>query len=108
VKRAAGLTLKASFPTFTEWVVFTEQWDQKSPWHDRRVRLAANLAIDRKAINDSEYLGFGKLAANIVPRDFEFCWAPRPIRTIRAGPGNSCRRRVIRTASTPPPASRPS
>jgi peptide/nickel transport system substrate-binding protein len=76
LKRTPGLTLKATFPTFTEWVVFTEQWDQKSPWHDRRVRLAANLAIDRKAINDSEYLGFGKLASNIVPRDFEFYWAP--------------------------------
>ena len=25
----------------------------KSPWHDRRVRLAANLAIDRQAINQA-------------------------------------------------------
>ena len=76
LKRTPGLTLKATFPTFTEWLVFTEQWDPKSPWADRRVRLAANFAIDRKAINDSEYLGFGKPAPSIIPRDFEFYWTP--------------------------------
>src|SRR5437870_8258295 len=76
VKRTAGLTLKATFPTFTEWIVFSEQWDSKSPWADQRVRLAANLAIDRKTINEAEYLGYGKLAFSIVPRDFEFHWAP--------------------------------
>ena len=35
---------------------FVEQWEPKSPWHDQRVRLAASLAIDRKAINDAEAL----------------------------------------------------
>src|SRR5262245_47979081 len=76
LKRTAGLTLKATFPTFTEWLTFTEQWDPKSPWADRRVRLAANLAIDRKAINDAEFLGLGKMAPSIIPRDYEFYWAP--------------------------------
>src|SRR2546426_4751638 len=76
VKRTAGLTLKPTSPTFTEWIVFTEQFDSKSPWADQRVRLAANLAIDRKTINEAEYLGYGKLAFSIVPRDFEFHWAP--------------------------------
>ena len=60
VKRTPGLTLKATLPTFTEWITFTQQWDPKSPWSDRRVRLAANHAIDRKAINEAEYLGYGK------------------------------------------------
>jgi len=78
VKRTPGLTLKASSPTFTEWVVFTEQWDPKSPWHDRRVRVAANLAIDRKALNDAEYLGFAKVTASIIPHTFEFYWPAPP------------------------------
>jgi peptide/nickel transport system substrate-binding protein len=77
VKRTPGLTLKASTPTFTEWVVFTEQWDPKSPWHDQRVRLAANLAIDRQALNEAEYLGFARPTASIIPHTFEFYW-PAP------------------------------
>ena len=76
LKRTPGVTLKATFPTFTEWIAFTEQWDSKSPWADKRVRLAANLAIDRKAFSDAEYLGFGKPAPSIIPRDFDFYWAP--------------------------------
>jgi peptide/nickel transport system substrate-binding protein len=76
VKRTPGTTLKATFPTFTEWIVFTQQWDRKSPWADRRVRLAANLAIDRQAINDAEFLGFGRPTPSIIPRDFDFAWAP--------------------------------
>jgi len=74
IKRTSGLTLTATLPTFTEWVTFTEQWDPKSPWSDRRVRLAANHAVDRKAINDAEYLGLAKPSASIIPRDFEFYW----------------------------------
>jgi peptide/nickel transport system substrate-binding protein len=78
VRRTPGLTLKATVPTFTEWLVFVEQWDPKSPWADRRVRLAANLAIDRKGFNESEYLGFARAAASIIPRDFQFFWQPPP------------------------------
>jgi peptide/nickel transport system substrate-binding protein len=77
LRRSPGLTLKPTLGTFTEWLVFTQQWDAKSPWHDRRVRLAANHAIDRKTINEAEYLGFGKLSASIIPRDFQFAW-PAP------------------------------
>ena len=77
VKRTPGLTLKATFPTFTEWLIFPQQWDPKSPWADRRVRLAANLSIDRKGFSDAEYLGYGKPAPSIIPRDFEFYW-PAP------------------------------
>jgi len=78
VRRTPGLTLKAAVPTFTEWLVFVEQWDPKSPWADRRVRLAANLAIDRKAFNDSEYLGFARVSSSIMPHHFQYYWPAPP------------------------------
>jgi peptide/nickel transport system substrate-binding protein len=55
-----------------------EQWDAKSPWADRRVRLAANLAIDRKGINEAEFLGLSRLTGSIVPHSFDFYW-PAPL-----------------------------
>jgi peptide/nickel transport system substrate-binding protein len=78
VKRASGLTLRVMQPTVSQWVVFTEQWDPKSPWADRRVRLAANLAIDRQGFSDAEFLGHGRAAASIIPRDLDFYWAAPP------------------------------
>jgi peptide/nickel transport system substrate-binding protein len=76
IRRTPGLTLKAvSVPT-TFWVYFADQWDAKSPWHDRRVRLAANHAIDRQAINQALNLGFAKITYGIVPATFDFYWQP--------------------------------
>jgi peptide/nickel transport system substrate-binding protein len=57
---------------------FVDQWDPKSPWAYQRVRLAASLAIDRKAINDAEALGFSGLTGNIVPRHMEFALPIEP------------------------------
>ena len=51
---------------------FFDQWDPKSPWADRRVRLAANHAIDRRALSEAETLGASKPTGNIIPRAFEF------------------------------------
>src|SRR5213593_2501706 len=64
-QRTAGLTLRPTPIVSTHWINFTEQWDPKSPWHDRRVRLAANLAIDRKALNEAEYLGYARISSSI-------------------------------------------
>ena len=77
LQRTPGLTLKPNYPPGTFWLVFPEQWtDPKSPWADRRVRLAANYAIDRQAINKAETLGFSKITGSIVPTSFEFFWQP--------------------------------
>jgi hypothetical protein len=55
-----------------------DQWDPKSPWHDRRVRLAATHAIDRKALNQAETLGLSLPTGNIIPRVFEFAKVYEP------------------------------
>jgi len=46
-RRTPGLTLRPTPIVSTHWLAFLDQWDPKSPWADRRVRLAANHAIDR-------------------------------------------------------------
>ncbi len=76
VRRTPGLTLRPTPFTSTHWLLFADQWDPKSPWHDRRVRLAATLAVDRQAINQAESLGFSKITGSIIPTSFEFYWQP--------------------------------
>jgi peptide/nickel transport system substrate-binding protein len=76
LKRTSGLTLRPTYMPWTQWMSFTvEQWDAKSPWRDRRVRLAANLAIDRQAINAAEFLGLSRITGSIIPHQFDFHWA---------------------------------
>jgi peptide/nickel transport system substrate-binding protein len=78
IKRTPGLSLKPTLGPFTEWILFADQWDPKSPWHDRRVRLAANHAVDRDTINQAEYLGASRVTGSIIPSSFQFAWpAPR-------------------------------
>jgi len=72
VRRTPGLKLTAVRTNALFYLDFVEQWDPKSPWADRRVRLAASLAIDRKGVNEAESLGFSGLTGNIVPRHMEF------------------------------------
>ncbi|PYN48746.1 MAG: hypothetical protein DMD95_02935 [Candidatus Rokuibacteriota bacterium] len=76
LRRTPGLTLKPTILHGTQWVNFVDQWDPKSPWADKRVRMAANHAIDRKAINQAETLGFSRITASIIPHSFEFAWQP--------------------------------
>jgi len=78
VRRTPGLTLTAMRTNGVLWVEFPEQWTSGSPWADRRVRLAANLAIDRQAINEAEALGYSGPTGNIVPRHQEFALAIEP------------------------------
>jgi peptide/nickel transport system substrate-binding protein len=52
--------------------------DPKSPWHDRRVRLAANYAIDRHALNQALTRGLSRITWSIVNSTFDFYWQPPP------------------------------
>jgi peptide/nickel transport system substrate-binding protein len=78
IKKTPGLVFKPTLTTWAEWILFTEQWNPKSPWHDRRVRLAANLAVDRQAINQAEYLGAARVTSSIIPHGMEFAWPAPP------------------------------
>jgi peptide/nickel transport system substrate-binding protein len=72
IKRTPGLRLVAPLLSGVFWLDFLDQWEPKSPWHDRRVRQAASLAVDRAAVNDAELLGLGKLHGNWIPPQFDF------------------------------------
>ena len=101
VRRTPGLKLMAVRSNTVFFLDFRDQWEAGSPWQDPRVRRAASLAIDRKAINDAEQLGFGGLTGNVVPRAMEFALpidAATP--TIPRGPSGCSPRRAIRAAST--------
>ena len=75
LRRTPGLSLVPNYPPGTFWLVFPEQWTMPgSPWADKRVRLAANHAIDRQAINQAETLGFSKITGGIIPHTFESYW----------------------------------
>jgi peptide/nickel transport system substrate-binding protein len=84
IKRTPGLRLAAPLLGIF-WLDFPDQWDSKSPWADKRVRLAASLALDRQALNEAETLGLSRPTGSIVPREFEFALpvaapAPNPAR----------------------------
>jgi len=77
-QRDPRLRLAATFSAGLWFVVFPEQWDAKSPWSDRRVRLAAAHALDNQAINEAERLGLSRLTGSIVPQQFEFALPLEP------------------------------
>jgi peptide/nickel transport system substrate-binding protein len=62
----------------TFFLDFFDQWDPKSPWADRRIRLAAAHAIDRHSLSEAETLGASKPTGSIVPRTFEFALPLEP------------------------------
>jgi peptide/nickel transport system substrate-binding protein len=75
-RRTSGLTLRPTPIVSTHWLVFLDQWDPKSPWADRRVRLAANHAMNRQAVNEAITLGFSRITWSIIPASFDFYWQP--------------------------------
>src|SRR5207244_7455024 len=76
--KTPGIKIVAPLLYGMYWLDFLDQWDPKSPWHDRRVRLAASMAIDRAAINQAEMLGLGRATGSFVPPTFDFALKIEP------------------------------
>jgi peptide/nickel transport system substrate-binding protein len=75
LRRTPGLTMKPTYPS-THFLVLADQWDPKSPWHDKRVRLAANLALNRQALNEAATFGLSRITGSIVLSSLDFYWRP--------------------------------
>jgi peptide/nickel transport system substrate-binding protein len=78
IKRDPRMQVIASKHASIFWIEFAEQWDPKSPWHDKRMRLAVNHAINRKALNDAACLGLCPPAGVVVPRVMDFALQVEP------------------------------
>src|SRR5207237_4939566 len=78
LKRSPGVRLTAPLLYGIYWLDFLDQWDARSPWHDKRVRQAASLVIDRAAINQAEMLGYGKTTGGFVPPEVGSAQQVRP------------------------------
>ena len=79
IKRDPKLALVDTRHASIYWIEFPEQWEPKSPWADKRVRLAVNYALDRQAINEAACLGFCPPAGVIVPRVMDFALQTEPL-----------------------------
>jgi len=86
VTRDPRMTLVATRHASIFWIEFPEQWDPKSPWSDKRLRQAVNLALDRKATNEAACLGHCPPTGVIIPRvmDFALQVPPPPYDPARA------------------------
>ena len=78
VKRDPRLQIVASRHASINWLEFADQWDPKSPWSDKRLRLAVNHALNRKAINEAACLGYCPPAGVIIPRVMDFALQVEP------------------------------
>jgi peptide/nickel transport system substrate-binding protein len=78
IKRDPKLQLVPSKHASIFWIEFAEQWDPKSPWHDKRLRLAVNHALNRKAISEAACLGLCPPAPVIVPSVMDYVLKTEP------------------------------
>ena len=80
VKRTPGLQLQVARDGATYYMCFPEQWDDKSPWSNPKVRRAAALSLDYETINQALNLGYSRVTSNIIPQHLPFYWkSPAPV-----------------------------
>ena len=68
IKRNPKLTL-APVLSANFWLEFPGFQDPKNPFHDKRVRQAVSLAVDRDAMNEAESGGLGHVDGNWINDD---------------------------------------
>ena len=70
----AGAVVSGNF-----WLEFPGFHDPKNPFHDKRVREAISLAIDRDAVNEAESAGYGMVDGNWINDDVQYAltWPKR-------------------------------
>jgi peptide/nickel transport system substrate-binding protein len=78
VQRDTSLKLEPVLLPGNEWIAFIDMYDPKSPWADKRVRWAANHAINKQAINEAETLGHSLLSGSIIPQKFDYALKLEP------------------------------
>jgi peptide/nickel transport system substrate-binding protein len=72
IKNDPHLKLVFSGGIGSHYLNFLDMWDPKSPWADQRVRKAASLAIDRKALSEADTLGASTPSGSIVLKSMEY------------------------------------
>jgi peptide/nickel transport system substrate-binding protein len=77
IERTPGLSLQPTSSPGIFWMYFPDQWDPKSPWHDRRVREAARYAMNYETINKTLLLGHGRIHGSMIPDTFDY-YVPVP------------------------------
>ena len=79
LQKEPGIQIVASKHASIFWIEFAKQWDEKSPWHDKRMRLAVNYARNRAGISEAACLKFCPPAGVIVPRVMDFALQVEPL-----------------------------
>ena len=79
LQKAPGVRVVPTKHASIFWINFDKQWDAKSPWHDKRLRLAVNYALNRREISKAACLSFCPPAGVIVPRVMEFALQVAPL-----------------------------
>ncbi len=71
VQKLPGVTL-APVLSGSWFVEFPGFQNPKNPFHDKRVREAVSLAIDRRGLNQAESGGLGKVSGNWINNDVQY------------------------------------